>query len=58
MEDILDNYTNLVNTSDQVLRGGSWDDFAHNVPVGSRHGLEATFAYGKLGFRCVMSVTL
>lgn len=58
MEDILDNYTNLVNTSERVLRGGSWDDFAHNVRVGSRHGLEATFAYGKLGFRCVMSVTL
>ncbi len=58
MEDILDNYTNVVNISERVLRGGSWDDFAHNVEVGGRHGLKATWAYGKLGFRCVMPATL
>ena len=50
------NFTQIKNSEERVLRGGSWDNFSHDVRVGIRHGLEPTFAYGKLGFRCVKPV--
>ena len=53
---LVHDFTEIKNTDERVLRGGSWDNFAHDVRVGVRHGLEPTFAYGKLGFRCVKPV--
>ena len=50
-------FANIKSSTERVLRGGSWDNFAHDVRVGRRHGLEPTHAYGKLGFRCVKPVT-
>lgn len=53
---LINNFTNVQNKLERVIRGGSWDNFAYQVEIGSRHGLEPTFAYGKLGFRCVKPV--
>lgn len=53
IESLLGNFTNVKINIERVLRGGSWDNYAPDVRVGRRHGLEPTFAYGKLGFRCV-----
>ena len=54
--DLIQNFAEVKSSTERVLRGGSWDDGAHDVLVGRRHGLEPTFAYGKLGFRCVKPV--
>ena len=51
------NFREVKSSTERVWRGGSWDNFADDVMVGRRHGLEPTFAYGKLGFRCVRSAT-
>ncbi len=53
---LLHDFTNIKSSLERVLRGGSWDNFAHDVRVGRRHGLEPTFTYGKLGFRCVKPI--
>ena len=53
---LMHKFTNVKSITERVLRGGSWDNFAHDVRVGRRHGLEPTFAYGKLGFRCIMPI--
>ena len=50
---LMHDFTNVESSTERVLRGGSWDNFSDDVEVGRRHGLEPTFAYGKLGFRCV-----
>ena len=57
IESILANFTNVKSSIERVLRGGSWDNFAPDVQVGRRHGLKPTFAYGKLGFRCVKPIS-
>ncbi len=54
--DIVHNFTEAKNTTERALRGGGWDNYAPEVQVGSRHGLEPTFAYGELGFRCAKPV--
>lgn len=54
---LMNNFTKVKSSLERVIRGGSWDNFAYQVEVGSRHGLEPTHAYGKLGFRCVKPVT-
>ena len=54
---LMNNFANVKSNLERVIRGGSWDNFAYQVEVGSRHGLEPTHAYGKLGFRCVKPVT-
>ena len=53
---LTDNFCKVKSSTERVMRGGSWDNFAYDVMVGRRHGLEPTFAYGKLGFRCVKPV--
>ena len=53
---LVHNFTEVERTTERALRGGSWDNFAPDVQVASRHALEPTFAYGKLGFRCVKPV--
>ena len=55
--DLIQNFAEVKSNTERVLRGGSWDNFAHDVMVGRRHGLEPTFAYGKLGFRCVKPIS-
>ena len=55
--DLIQNFAEVKSNTERVLRGGSWDNFAHDVMVGRRHGLEPTFAYGKLGFRCVRPIS-
>ena len=53
---LVHNFTEVKSVTERALRGGSWDSYAPNVQAGSRHALKPTFAYGKLGFRCVISV--
>lgn len=53
---LVDNFTEVKNFPERVLRGGSWDNYASDVRAGSRHALEPTVAYSKLGFRCVKPV--
>ncbi len=53
---LVHNFTEVESTTERALRGGSWDNFAPDVQVGSRHALEPTFAHGGLGFRCVKPV--
>ena len=55
---LVHNFTEVSDFPERALRGGSWDNYASDVGVGSRHVLEPTFAYGKLGFRCVKPVNL
>lgn len=56
IEILLAGFTNVKSSTERVLRGGSWDNFSYDVQVGRRHGLEPTFAYGKLGFRCARPI--
>ena len=54
---LMHSFRKVKNSTERVLRGGSWDNFSYDVQVGRRHGLEPTFAYGKLGFRCVKPIS-
>ena len=53
---LVHNFTEVKDFPERAVRGGCWDSGANGVQVGRRHALEPTWAYGKLGFRCVISV--
>lgn len=53
---LVHNFTEVKSVTKRALRGGCWDNYAPNVQAGSRHALEPTWTYGKLGFRCVKPV--
>ena len=55
---LVHNFTEVPDFPERALRGGSWDNYASDVRSGSRHALESTFAYSKLGFRCVKPANL
>ena len=53
---LVHNFTEVKDFPERAVRGGCWGSGANGVQVGRRHALEPTFAYGELGFRCVISV--
>ncbi len=40
----------------RVLRGGSWDNYPHNLRCAYRNGDEPTFRYNSVGVRCAQDV--
>jgi formylglycine-generating enzyme required for sulfatase activity len=40
---------------ERVIRGGSWDDTGHSLPVAYRFGLSPDFYSRGIGFRCARS---
>lgn len=53
---LVHNFTEVKDFPERAVRGGFWGSGANGVQVGRRHALKPTFAYGKLGFRCVKPV--
>ena len=53
---LVHNFAEVKDFPERAVRGGCWDSYAPDVRAGSRFALEPTIAYGKLGFRCVISV--
>ena len=53
---LVHNFTEVKDFGERSVRGGDWGSYAPDVRAGSRFVLEPTSAYGKLGFRCVISV--
>ena len=51
MTDIINNFENV--STDRVLRGGSWGNFAWDVRTSSRLWYSPRFAHDLNGFRCV-----